>query len=136
MTTPAPYSLQDLAGPRPKRRNRWLLPVLIAGLVLLAGGGLLGWRTTANQPTQPAGDPTAGLVAACHVSAERQLKAPSTARYSSENIRPGNNAQQFYVDGVVDSQNGFGAQVRSKYYCDATRTDAGWDAKVSFGTWP
>jgi hypothetical protein len=103
----------------------------VVGVLLLAGVAV--FLALRPHPVPATADPTAGLVAACHRAAEEQLKAPSTARYSQESTRPGNNSKQFYVDGLVDAQNTFGAQVRSRYYCDATRTDDGWSAKVTFG---
>jgi hypothetical protein len=127
--TPAPFHLQEMA---PPRRRRWLpVGLAVVGVLLLAGVAV--FLALRPHPVPATADPTAGLVAACRAEAERHLKAPSTARWSGESTRPGNNSRQFYVDGSVEAQNSFGALVVNKYYCDATKTGDGWSAKVTFG---
>jgi hypothetical protein len=66
---------------------------------------------------------------ACQEFVGRQLKAPATAdfpRHDSSDVSvEGENP--FTVRSVVDSENGFGANVRSRFACSVTRTpDGNW----------
>jgi hypothetical protein len=52
---------------------------------------------------------------------EKRLKCPSTAKFSAEldGVSQSNDTT-FFVKGYVDSQNGFGAMIRSVYNCIIT----------------
>jgi hypothetical protein len=57
---------------------------------------------------------------------EKRLKSPSTADFSSEtqnNVKKVNDST-FVVTGYVDSQNSFGALIRTNYSCKITYLDA------------
>ncbi|UAM97739.1 hypothetical protein K8354_15790 [Polaribacter litorisediminis] len=57
---------------------------------------------------------------------EKQLKAPSTAKFPSlnkANIKKSNDVYE--VSSYVDSQNGFGAMIRSNYTVKISRKDNG-----------
>lgn len=69
--------------------------------------------------TLPSRSPEARLYDACQPLIIDQLRAPTTAKMS-----PLSDAKFYYrpdgtveIDGTVDSQNGFGAMLRSGYYC-------------------
>lgn len=107
----APFRLGEMS-PRPRPRRRWLLPVVIGGVLLLAAGGFLAWRLTASTV-----DPN---VAACREAVARNLVAPATAKYSAEKVgstEDANGGTYPTVDGVVDAQNAAGAMVRQRFHC-------------------
>lgn len=129
-TSEQPFTLQQMA---PKKR-RWI-PFVIAGLVVaLAAGGYAAYALTRPEPV--AEDRTAVLIAACQEVAKKQLKAPATARFSEE--KPVDLGDRFYyIDGVVDAQNSFGATVRNKYLCKAESKDGAWTViRVELSNWP
>lgn len=67
----------------------------------------------------------------CRQFVERQLRAPSTARFPATEQRAIRTAQdEFRVTGVVDAQNAFGAMIRNVYSCDIERIEGGrWRLK-------
>ena len=52
----------------------------------------------------------------CRDRVRASLKAPSTAEFGTENVRERDGGT--VIVGVVDAENGFGAQVRSTYRCE------------------
>ena len=60
--------------------------------------------------------------AACQVAVKEQLKAPSVAKFGplSETTIAKTPAGGWSVQGYVDSQNSFGAMIRSNYVCAVT----------------
>lgn len=94
--------------------------------------------------TRPAGlpgsDPASAtaLITACHDAATRRLKSPATAKFSED--APSIEGAEGSVTGVVDAQNGFGALIRNRYTCRATKGDrngaAVWLVQdVTFSDW-
>jgi hypothetical protein len=57
--------------------------------------------------------------AACITSVSEKLKAPSTARYDSDD-KPQETPIGWRWSGYVDAQNSFGANVRSRFNCEVT----------------
>jgi len=57
----------------------------------------------------------------CEQFVEKRLKAPATAEFSGENTTD-LGAGLWRVIGDVDSQNSFGAQIRSRYTCEVQFT--------------
>jgi hypothetical protein len=58
--------------------------------------------------------------ALCERMVRKSLKAPSTAKFPDEGrstVRSSNERLEFTTVGSVDAQNGFGAQIRSKFRC-------------------
>ena len=53
----------------------------------------------------------------CERLVESRLKAPSTAKFSSTATK---SSGEWHVAGTVDSQNSFGAMVRSSFTCTVT----------------
>lgn len=56
-------------------------------------------------------------------SVSNKLKSPSTAEFASitdENVRVLKNNHHYTITSYVDSQNSFGATIRSKYLCEMT----------------
>jgi hypothetical protein len=64
------------------------------------------------------GPSDAGAIDVCHQAVEEQLKAPGTADFGGETVT--NVGDRYTVIGHVDAENGFGAQLRSEWACDAT----------------
>ena len=64
---------------------------------------------------------SSGAEVACKQFVRERLKSPSTAEFPrpvTENLYE----SRWRVEGVVDSQNGFGAMVRTQYTCEVHRT--------------
>ncbi len=66
---------------------------------------------------------------------EMKLKAPSTAKFPAS-YEPGVSVVEkndvFYINSHVDSQNGFGAMIRTKWVAAVQRTPDGRDMKLLF----
>lgn len=52
----------------------------------------------------------------CREQVESRLRSPATADFGEQTITT--RGQATYVSGAVDSENGFGANVRSDYRCE------------------
>lgn len=90
---------------------RRVLPFVALLALAGCGGG------EAAQPTASF-DPKPSLIAACHREVEARLKSPGSAKYSNERTdHLSENVWQ--VLGTVDSENGFGALLRTSFLCDA-----------------
>jgi hypothetical protein len=63
---------------------------------------------------------------ACEMAGEKQLKAPSTAKFSDlretfvKTTKDEKNEKSFVVKGWVEAQNSFGVPLRSSYLCTLT----------------
>lgn len=97
----------------------------------------VGWIYSANQlKAQEANAPKAianfdalDVIIPCESVIEKQLKSPSTAKFV-RGADPKFNGKAWIYKGSVDSQNGFGAMIRSDFICAvAGTTDK--DAAVS-----
>jgi hypothetical protein len=103
--------------------RRASMPSALA-LVLLAGCG-------ADKPATPRDDgklSESALKEACHGAIKDRLKSPGTAAFGGEFLRESTTPE---LTGWVDSQNGFGALVRSTWVCTGTKTDVGWSVQVT-----
>lgn len=90
---------------------RRVLPLV--ALLALAG------CSSGGETAQPAAfDPKPSLIAACHREVEARLKSPGSAKYSNE-IPEQKTENVWTVLGTVDSENGFGALLRTSFLCDA-----------------
>jgi len=82
--------------------------------------------TEADVPKQPPTDRNKFLAPVkCEEAVTAQLKSPSTANfasYSGEQVTDGGNGK-YYVRSYVDSQNSFGAQIRTGFTCRVQCTD-------------
>src|SRR5262245_4755193 len=54
----------------------------------------------------------------CHEEVQARLKAPSTTKWVSTLVKPIKDGRNHVVYGHLDSQNGFGAMIRSLYACE------------------
>lgn len=85
-------------------------------LVFCALALALGWL---GGDDEPGGSPEvrrAGAESACREYVSARLKAPASADFSGGVSRAVSDFE-FVVSGEVDSQNGFGAMLRSRYTC-------------------
>lgn len=104
----------------------FVLLVLVLGAVTFSA--LRPHDTPFGNHPQPATDPGAGATYAAEQFVKRHLKAPATARFSSRLTDPDSGRVRktngnWKAWGWVDSQNSFGANLRSKWY--AVVRDAG-----------
>lgn len=58
----------------------------------------------------------------CRDVVKDRLRAPGTAKFSGESVSA-SGVHDYTVTGSVDSENGFGALLRSTYVCSATSSD-------------
>ena len=99
---------------RPVRKQLLLIVAMLAATVVL-----LAWGCS-SRASRSAGDPDRlrfEAVAACESLVEGRLRSPATAGFDSS-ARGG--GVSWRVTGVVDSENGFGALVRTSFACDVT----------------
>jgi hypothetical protein len=69
-----------------------------------------------------------GAYRACERAVGTELKAPSTADYSGyTGSTVTNNSGTYHVSGHVDSENSFGAKIRTSFACDLRDTGDNWD---------
>lgn len=101
-----------------KKGSPWLL-YLIGGALLLVIG------TVVVNAVKP--DPTNGYDAqvACKTYVLDRLKAPASAAFSGLAFTGAN--PTWTVTGAVDSQNSFGATIRSTFRCTVTARGDQWD---------
>lgn len=59
-----------------------------------------------------------GAIDVCHQAVSDQLKAPGTADFGGEQVT--HSGDRYTVVGHVDSENSFGASLRSNWSCEAT----------------
>lgn len=121
-----PYEPYTPPAPPRRRRRLPLILAAIAGILgLLAVGWIVGTETatsgrTATTTASPTVDPVVADTAAakqkCHNAVLKWLKAPATAQFSGDKV-VSDPAGGYEVVGNVDSQNGFGAMLRSTYTC-------------------
>lgn len=109
--------------PTPSRKSnlRW---AIAAGVLLVVAALLYG--AIKDEPESLESQHTDAYFA-CREFVGQQLKAPATAdfpRHDSPDVSvTGENP--FTVRSVVDSENGFGASVRSRFTCSVTRLPNG-----------
>lgn len=78
--------------------------------------------------------PKVSGVTACHHAVESRLKAPSTAKFEPESearttdkqVDATDGSVTYIIEGWVDSQNGFGAQIRSDWMCAVVKSGGEW----------
>jgi hypothetical protein len=62
------------------------------------------------------------LFASCEELVKNELKSPASAQFSGE-TQSNLDSSTVNIDGTVDSQNGFGAMIRSTFECQASGSD-------------
>lgn len=101
---------------------------IVGGLVALAlsfacigGIAKAGFGGSSSKPAGNAtpADRSLEAKAICETFVKRQLKAPATAKFSEESSAKVTDVE-YTAGGSVDSQNSFGALLRSTFACDMT----------------
>lgn len=105
---------------------RWTIgKIIIGGFVVLFGVSMLmsaGDPEQRQERTRVADEIDAQL--ACERAVKKQLKTPSVAEFVDTRAIPKKEGDGFLVGGQVDSQNSFGAKLRTKWVCTALRNGA------------
>lgn len=115
--TPAPT---PPSGPVPWWKEKWLwIGWGIAALVAVAV-----FLPSKDDKPSDGGQSTAGI--ACERWVATALKAPSTASYGRNPSVVGLGDQTWKVHGYVDSENSFGAKIRTGYTCTGQLIGDGW----------
>jgi hypothetical protein len=123
-------SLDDLGPARPAKSvigKGWLITILIVGVIVLF--------VTFN-PRDPCSDKNMAFVMSKHFAKER-LKSPATAEFASMTddgvIVVPQGACRFTVKSYVDAQNGFGAQIRTRFIAQVSgdKSSGEWEL-ISF----
>ena len=92
--------------------------VLVVCSLTFAGAWIYGSANNKESSPKPIYDATAAQMA-CERFVEARLKAPATADFAPfhKQLISGNGKGPWTVIGYVDSQNSFGAMLRSNYTC-------------------
>ena len=95
------------------------------GIIALLG---VLFAVGAAMPDTPDGPNKFEAITYCEDRIETMLKAPATAEFSSRS----NESNPFTVTGTVDSQNSFGALVRSSFECSVDITGDSFTVDVNY----
>jgi hypothetical protein len=118
-----------LAARKPSKGVKTAAVVITVLAGLCCVGGVIA---AANDPAKsPPADRSLEGTAMCETFVKWQLKAPATARFSEETtVKLGSG--EYATSGAVDSQNAFGALLRSHFRCDLTvnAADNTWTSKA------
>lgn len=104
---------------RQSSRGVKIAAAILVGLVAVACIGGIAKLTLSGSSSKAPADRTLEAKSICETFVKRQLKAPATAKFSSESAAEVS-AAEYTSGGSVDSQNSFGALLRSTYACDMT----------------
>lgn len=124
-------------GARPPKKTGilgWF--VLVAGTFIVVQCSLSGTGSNthgiAQSPEQTKYQTQQKLLSdakfACRGFVEKSLKSPATAEFQNYNKFAANQdsvSNNYWVSGYVDSQNGFGAMIRTNFACELKRSDSG-----------
>jgi hypothetical protein len=104
-----------LAAEKVKRQTNIGCGAIVLGIIALTAlFSVLG----GDEVDEPATADRFSAEVACEDFVERRLRAPSTADYTGVAATGGGNS--WTVSGSVDSENGFGAKIRSRFGCRMT----------------
>jgi len=123
-STPGPMPWDEPDKPsRPKTKTPWWAYVVVLTIVAVVALCVARAGNTKSDPTPE--DKRADAKRACQEKfiADR-LKAPATAKYSDVTVSGA--AGSYTVAGAVDSQNSFGALVRSSFTCSVHLNGDQW----------
>ena len=100
-------------------------------LIVLAIVLVVGVKSCGSDGGGTSGDEDTAI-RACEGSVEKQLKAPATAKFSNVNARRVDDTT-YSVSGDVDSENSFGALLRSSWSGTATTSNGGdtWNCSAN-----
>ena len=87
-------------------KNRLVAGIAVAAVIVVV---LIAALTASNEPGE------SDARSECESFVDARLKAPATADY---NLVASQDGEQWTVTGTVDSENGFGAKIRSDVTCE------------------
>lgn len=114
--------------PRPPQRPplSWFAKFMIATPFLLVAAGAVGYYNT-QVPMDPyRGNSDVAAIYACEGAVAQNLKSPASADFNSSASGGG----PWVVQGTVDSENSFGALLRSSFECSVTIRDGSTQTTV------
>ncbi|GAA2696594.1 hypothetical protein [Actinoplanes palleronii] len=121
MSQPAPESVPAEPKPSTASSNRWAIGIVVA--VVLVVGVCVARMNSNSKPS--AADEQRDAQRVCEGQfVPARLKAPATAKFSGVSVYEAGGA--YRVTGSVDSQNGFGALVRSAFSCTVHASGDRW----------
>jgi len=107
---------RSLPGIQPVGTRRPTSSKVVGGIAIAVLLGLIVWvavNSAGGSKSEYDANNPAEATAQCEARIERLLKAPDTAKFDSSATGSGT----WTVSGSVDSENGFGARLRSEYQC-------------------
>lgn len=121
MSQPTPESVPATPAPSSASSNRWAIVIVIAVVGIV--GICVARVNTKHEPTEAENQRDAQRVCEEQFVPAR-LKAPATAKFTAVTVTHAGGA--YRVTGSVDSQNGFGALVRSSFSCTVHTSGDQW----------
>lgn len=106
--------------------NRWFVSGTVVVVVLLAFAGCIATNAKEGDSTDR---DMREAISQCEARIDRLIKAPATASYSSS---ASTSSGDWTVTGTVDSENSFGASIRSNFQCTVTVHEDSATTKVDF----
>ena len=116
MTDSQPQPAHQPAGKPPLTRRQAVVAVLIA----VGIGASLLWSALDKDPEQAA-------ESVCEDYVTDRLKAPASAEFPGADRVVSSTADEWTVVASVDSENGFGAMIRTDYVCTVRDISGKWD---------
>lgn len=107
-------SPEDKAEADKRAANRGCLGLFVAVVAIAVVWSMLDGDDTGGAE----GPDDYGAIDVCHQAVEDKLRAPATADFGGETVTHTGN--RYTVVGHVDAENGFGAQIRTDWVCEAT----------------
>lgn len=107
----------DVADSTKSKSKGWIGGLVALGVVLL-----IGWAV--NRSTSNPLDGEAGAKSVCEDFVKGRLKSPGSADFSD--VTTSTSGLTYTVTGAVDSQNGFGALIRSQFTCVVSDAGDEW----------
>lgn len=126
---PHPQQPRPEAPEPPKRNPKHTAIGCVSILAVLVVIGIAVAAATDDSDSKPSGETAAAVM--CEDFVKQRLKSPATANfpgvtdadYATTKVLSDTKPWKYQVTGVVDSQNGFGATVRSNYVCTVSTKD-------------
>lgn len=115
--------------PTPPKQNKLLrgcLGIAILLVIIVVIAFIFGIKSE-KEAAKPKKHTAVEALVASYSCVKEQLKSPSTAEFGTGTdgkVRQVNDTV-FIINNYVDSQNGFGATVRTDYYCEVYYTSDG-----------
>lgn len=106
--------------------NRWFVAGIIGIVVLLAFAGCV---VSSFNTEDSADNDQYEAIAQCEARIDDLLKSPATASYDTTATA---SSGEWTVTGTVDSENSFGANIRSSFQCTVTVHEDSATTKVDF----